>query len=211
MELIPILSFIILVSTISTFILAIGAYVLYKLRERKGRPQQALSHASAPAEMEAELYMPLSRTGEYVLDAPAYQERYTGGGMPQEARYTQERGATQERTFRRFTGELNPGARPYYQPQQRVTGQPEPRFVTAQPTGRPQRASEPNQAPQQYPGQRPFTGQQQQYPGRPQQMPMGPRDDDGAERNDGRKFMKYTSEGYVPVNDNKNGENLKWR
>ncbi len=36
MELIPILATIILVATICTFILAIGAYILYKIRERKG-------------------------------------------------------------------------------------------------------------------------------------------------------------------------------
>jgi hypothetical protein len=35
MELIPILSTIILVATISTFILAVGAYILYKIRESK--------------------------------------------------------------------------------------------------------------------------------------------------------------------------------
>jgi hypothetical protein len=35
MELIPILSTIILVATISTFILAVGAYILYKIREHK--------------------------------------------------------------------------------------------------------------------------------------------------------------------------------
>ena len=34
MELIPILSTIILVATISTFLLAIGAYILYKVREK---------------------------------------------------------------------------------------------------------------------------------------------------------------------------------
>jgi len=37
MELIPILSTIILVATISTFILAVGAYILYKVRERRTR------------------------------------------------------------------------------------------------------------------------------------------------------------------------------
>lgn len=36
MELIPILATIILMATISTFFLAIGAYVLYKIRERRG-------------------------------------------------------------------------------------------------------------------------------------------------------------------------------
>jgi len=36
MELIPILSTIVLVATISTFLLAIGAYILFKIREKKG-------------------------------------------------------------------------------------------------------------------------------------------------------------------------------
>ncbi len=40
MELIPILSTIILVATISTFILAVGAYILYNIRERKTRDLQ---------------------------------------------------------------------------------------------------------------------------------------------------------------------------
>jgi uncharacterized membrane protein len=54
MELIPILSLIILVATISTFILAVGAYILYKVRERKGRT----SAAEQPAAIEAELVTP---------------------------------------------------------------------------------------------------------------------------------------------------------
>lgn len=54
MELIPILSLIVLVATISTFILAVGAYVLYKIRERKGR----VASAPAPASIEAELVTP---------------------------------------------------------------------------------------------------------------------------------------------------------
>jgi len=36
MELIPVLSTIVLIATIMTFLLAIGAYILYKIRERKG-------------------------------------------------------------------------------------------------------------------------------------------------------------------------------
>jgi uncharacterized ion transporter superfamily protein YfcC len=43
MELITILSTIILVATISTFILSIGAYILYKIRSR--REQKPLMHA----------------------------------------------------------------------------------------------------------------------------------------------------------------------
>lgn len=51
MELIPILSLIILVATISTFILAVGAYILYKVRERKGVLSQAPQPAAVPAEL----------------------------------------------------------------------------------------------------------------------------------------------------------------
>ncbi len=54
MELIPILSTIILVATISTFILAIGAYILYKIRESKG--EQFV--AAGPSEVIAELVTP---------------------------------------------------------------------------------------------------------------------------------------------------------
>lgn len=56
MELIPILSLIVLVATMSTFILAVGAYVMYKIRERKGR----VSQAPQPAAIEAELITPAS-------------------------------------------------------------------------------------------------------------------------------------------------------
>jgi len=51
MELIPILSLIILVATISTFILSVGAYILYKVRERKGVATQAPQPAALPAEL----------------------------------------------------------------------------------------------------------------------------------------------------------------
>lgn len=54
MELIPILSTIILVATISTFILAVGAYILYKIREGKG----AVSPERKPEYLEAEYLVP---------------------------------------------------------------------------------------------------------------------------------------------------------
>lgn len=54
MELIPILSLIILVATISTFILAVGAYILYKIRERKGKN----SFVEQPQSIQAELVTP---------------------------------------------------------------------------------------------------------------------------------------------------------
>jgi hypothetical protein len=53
MELIPILSLIILVATISTFILAVGAYILYKIRERKGLTAPSAQPASVPSELVA--------------------------------------------------------------------------------------------------------------------------------------------------------------
>lgn len=51
MELIPILSLIILVATISTFILSVGAYILYKVRERKGVTAGAVQPSALPAEL----------------------------------------------------------------------------------------------------------------------------------------------------------------
>jgi hypothetical protein len=76
MELVPILSTIILVGTIATFILAVAAYILYKIRERRAREEsrpamyaQPEPHvlvapqvaASLQAPSEAALYAP-SRT-----------------------------------------------------------------------------------------------------------------------------------------------------
>ncbi len=58
MEILPILSTIILVGTVATLILAVAAYVLYKLRERKAR---ALPTGPAVAPQ------------PYVLTAPAQQ------------------------------------------------------------------------------------------------------------------------------------------
>jgi hypothetical protein len=51
MELIPILATIILMATISTFFLAIGAYVLYKIRERKGASVEKLQPQTIKAEL----------------------------------------------------------------------------------------------------------------------------------------------------------------
>jgi hypothetical protein len=54
MELIPILSTIILVATISTFILAVGAYILYKIREGKVQKQPV----KRPENLQAEYVVP---------------------------------------------------------------------------------------------------------------------------------------------------------
>lgn len=81
MELIPILATIILVATISTFLLAIGAYVLYKIRERKG----AAVSAQAPTSIKAELVTPQQQAvqEERAFVQPAKVERIVR--QPQQA------------------------------------------------------------------------------------------------------------------------------
>lgn len=76
MELIPILSTIILVATISTFLLAIGAYILYKARERRGQVAELPRQAEIRAEVVSPAGMPAPRV-EQQRAAPqaAYSER----------------------------------------------------------------------------------------------------------------------------------------
>lgn len=100
MELIPILSTIILVATICTFILAIGAYILYKIRE--GKVQHA--YATKPTTVKAELVTPATvaessttrqgaesqlREGRRV-EPGISQEFNTQGRRPSQSRYTPE-------------------------------------------------------------------------------------------------------------------------
>jgi hypothetical protein len=79
MELIPILSLIILVATISTFILAVGAYILFKIRERKGKVAEAPQPAAVPGEM-------VTPVQQVVTEQPAATR----------ATYTEERYVTRE-------------------------------------------------------------------------------------------------------------------
>jgi hypothetical protein len=159
MELIPILSLIVLVATISTFIFAIGAYVLYKIRESKGRK----TIAPAPRTIEAELYTPQARGVQY--DMPMQQQRQV---------------AYQE---------------PVYQDPVSQQGRP-----AAYQQVQNERAY--NQMP-------PVTAPSQEY----RNNGNGNGYTEAAEDQEkNKKFMKYTSEGYVPVNKStKTGENLKWR
>ncbi len=64
MELIPILSTIILAATASTFLLAIGAYILYKIRERRGKR----NIIQPPIKLEAELVTPIRNGNEKFPD-----------------------------------------------------------------------------------------------------------------------------------------------
>lgn len=77
MELIPILSTIILVATISTFILSIGAYVLYKLREKKN----VTGTKAAPSSVHAELVVPAdvipTRSSVHGTQSPHYKSPFT--------------------------------------------------------------------------------------------------------------------------------------
>ncbi len=128
MELIPILSLIILVATVSTFILAVGAYILYKVRERKGIEAQAPQPVAIPAELVApaplaaeqraatkerktfEVVQPQQEFGfEYQRAAPYEQEESRGP----ELRPTFVSGGPrqyQESEFQRRTEEQFPGS-----------------------------------------------------------------------------------------------------
>ena len=51
MELIPVFSLIVLVATIGTFILAVGAYIMFRVRESRGRPRQQRASTSYEADV----------------------------------------------------------------------------------------------------------------------------------------------------------------
>jgi len=104
MELIPVLSTIILVATISTFLLAIGAYILYKIREGKG--QQAV--APIPSTVKAELYTPaetnvqVPKQGPEIAPQPVYFEpKPVPSYRPEAGNYIQ----TKEHKFLKYTSE----------------------------------------------------------------------------------------------------------
>jgi hypothetical protein len=104
MELIPVLSTIILIATISTFLLAIGAYILYKIREGKG--QQAV--APIPATVKAELYTPANipvqvpRQGPEIEPRPAFFEQKPDSSFqPETGKYPQPK----EHKFLKYTSD----------------------------------------------------------------------------------------------------------
>lgn len=146
MELIPILSTIILVATICTFILAVGAYILYKVRERRGEQVQY----PPPSSVHAELV------------------------TSEESEYRQE----------------------FVRPEQIST--PEGQFVKTAPK------------PGVYPG---VSGSQSVKPGyySTGEGEASKYERIKAEKTTGKKFLKYTSEGYVPTEEDKKPGVLKWR
>lgn len=70
MELVPILSTIILVGTIATFILAVAAYVLYKIRERRAHEEGGLQ--VQPAQEPHVLVAPQQ---PQMIQQPQYQQQ----------------------------------------------------------------------------------------------------------------------------------------
>lgn len=73
MELIPILSTIILVATISTFLLSIGAYILYKIREKR----ESRVIKTIPSTIQAELVLPRDMALPKVPKEESRTEKYT--------------------------------------------------------------------------------------------------------------------------------------
>ncbi len=113
MELIPILSLIVLMATISTFILAVGAYVMYKVREKRGRMAKAMQ----PVSIEAELVTP----------APLLSQRKTTGYRPSVTEEQQEEAAPVPTMDRQATGSPYMGRQTQPAP---VTEQRFPQSVT---------------------------------------------------------------------------------
>jgi hypothetical protein len=150
MELIPILSTIILVATICTFILAIGAYILYKIRE--GKSQYA--YQTKPASVQGELVVPsetifskdpnISGQGQIKTVEPGItREEYTMQRQPSQSKHTPE-----PRGYRIEEEKVE---------KQKVRVRPQERF------------------------------------------------------SDENKFLKYTSEGYIPTQEDRNSGEVKWR
>jgi hypothetical protein len=141
MELIPILSTIILVATICTFILAIGAYVLYKVRE--GKPQSA--YQTKPSSVKAELVVPSEAvfSQDIAVEPGITREEYTRQRKPSQSKYTPE-----PRGYKIEEEKIE---------KQKVRAKPQEKF------------------------------------------------------SDENKFLKYTSDGYIPTQEDRNSGEVKWR
>lgn len=165
MELIPILSLIVLVATISTFILAVGAYVLYKIRERKGR----VANAPQAAAIEAELVAPVPLVNSQKDTQQVSRMTYVQEQMP--TRVT-------ELGYQRQNMRIQEPMKPVSPPPMRPT------FI--------------GNAPDKYTEEK-FVRRQER-----------PTQDNFAA---GKKFMRYTTEGYVePKKDEQKKEDkLRWR
>lgn len=84
MELVPILSTIILVGTIATFILAVAAYVLYKIRERRAHEEGSLQVQPAH-----ESHVLVSPQQPHMISQPGQQQPQTNVYVGQQQREQQ--------------------------------------------------------------------------------------------------------------------------
>lgn len=150
MELIPILSTIILVATICTFILAVGAYILYKIREGK----QQYAYQTKPSTIKAELVVP----NETAIGKVSVQSE-------QKRTLSVEPGITREE----YTKQQQPS-------QSKLT--PEPK---------------------EYKAEEPKVEKQKVKLRTTTRL------------SDENKFLKYTSEGYIPTQEDRSSGELKWR
>lgn len=101
MEIIPILSTIILVATICTFILAIGAYILYKVRESK----QQFAYQPKPAAIQAEVVAPVKPVVIMQPEVRPSQAAHTP--QPREYKQTQERAPRRKVRFEERASDEN--------------------------------------------------------------------------------------------------------
>jgi len=170
MELIPILSTIILVATISTFLLAIGAYILYKVRERKGQAA-VIPQAS---EIKAELVTPAA--------APSVKQVEQPKAVPQPVYIERQPVIIQQQEVQRPM-------------QPRFTPKPQPYQIYGQPV-----------SAKHQPTQRQYSQGQQSALGT-HYSPLTEEERSSVES----KFMKYTTEGYVPAKEDKEAGALRWR
>ncbi|GAB1351108.1 hypothetical protein MASR1M107_33230 [Ignavibacteriales bacterium] len=113
MELIPILATIILVATISTFFLSIGAYILFKIREAQGVRQKAVP----PATIHAELVTP-ELASERTSATMSTRESQRRTGQTFETTHAPEYRATSSpsRVTGNLGGETVPAAQQYAPP-----------------------------------------------------------------------------------------------
>ncbi len=113
MELIPILATIILVATISTFFLSIGAYILFKVREAQG----VRAKAAPPATIQAELVTPeLASEQTSATRATAETARRTGTAFDTTHAPNYRSTGSTSRVTGNMGGEAPPSAQPYVAP-----------------------------------------------------------------------------------------------
>ena len=182
MELIPVLSTIILVATISTFLLAIGAYILYKIRERKGQGTVITQPAEVKAELvtPAEVKQPPKKIRTKVVSPSTYAEPQRTPDYKQPAGFSQKETVKKQKPMQpRFTPKPQPFGN-YRQPYSPTFEQPARQFGTSGYT-----------------------------PGFQEQRFRTRSDEEKKIKNS--KFLKYTSEGYVPAKEDKDAGAVKWR